>query len=484
MKLGDDAKGWVALGLLLAFFVALNLTTICWHPAVGVDEVSYSDPAVNAAIGKGFTATTWAGQASTEFWSSNAPLHQYLLVPWLKLFGVNIYSVRSINLFFLVIASILLWRWFEISGLVSSTSTKFVTITVLWCSEIVSYIYRDGRPDAITVLLSICTLFIFFLKTRRKMWYAVLVGAFSVVAGIQLPPFVCIILFLTFLFSQDKRQVFKFGFAYCIGVIGGLVLLLAFLYVKQSAYTFLTQTFASGFTVSGDVAQYVVYNDNKVFGRVSGRLREFSNVFNLYCRDSSIVLLLIGLFLLSVYHYLVLKSLIAVKFILAFLVVPPAILFLGRFPPYYSWMSFLVLLIGFSIALDKLPKGKLMLAVGFSVVIFTSGLGRTLFEHSHEGDREQRAVHAFVQKYVTPSDWVYGDHSTFYACKKFASGYYSPSYSGGRGLPEFPQSERMIISKLIIRADQLTEAKRKLGGEWFQKAFDPETQLILYTRNK
>src|SRR2546428_3368047 len=87
---------WCVIGLLLAFLV-VNLLTSTRYPYVWIDEVMYSDPAVNLYLGNGLTSTAWYVQSSHEFCAGNVPLHSLLLYLWLKLFGFSILAARRLN---------------------------------------------------------------------------------------------------------------------------------------------------------------------------------------------------------------------------------------------------------------------------------------------------------------------------------------------------------------------------------------------------
>src|SRR5689334_18193604 len=90
---------WCVILFLLGFLL-VNLATSARYPYVWIDEVMYSDPAVNLYLGNGFTSTAWYAQPSNEFWAGNVPLHSALLYLWMKTFGFSIVAVRSINYFY------------------------------------------------------------------------------------------------------------------------------------------------------------------------------------------------------------------------------------------------------------------------------------------------------------------------------------------------------------------------------------------------
>src|SRR4051794_23262087 len=84
---------FLILAAMLAVFLAVNLATAGRAPVVWTDEVMFTDAAANAALGHGFTSTAWPFQRADATWGGNAPLHAWLLVPWLKVWGFNVTAV-------------------------------------------------------------------------------------------------------------------------------------------------------------------------------------------------------------------------------------------------------------------------------------------------------------------------------------------------------------------------------------------------------
>jgi hypothetical protein len=471
--------------IVLFILAAISIYTIEWFPGVWVDEASYSDPAINFVQGKGFTATTWTSQSRDEYWASNVPLHQYALVAWLKIVGVSERGVRSLNVVFMIFTSIALWIWLGKTNYLRSFSLQIMVIASIWTGDMLSIIYRNGRPDTLTILLAVITICVFFSSSRLKNYWAFGIGALSLLAGLQLPPFIMIVLAYIFIFTESRKATFGFAAYYSLGVFVSLGLLLAWLQWHNSAFTFLTQTFASGYTMTGDVAQAVVYSDSKVTNRFLARISGLLDFNALYFRDISCVLISGYLFFISIYYLLIskIKNTIYFKILVLYLIIPPAMLILGRYPFYYSWMGFLVVLFGSAYAIQE-SKTRLIKALGIIVLVAaaTLGLPHNFFIHSNVGLQEQEQVTNFVKQRIDSADWVYGDHVAFYACKRYAGEFFSLSYSGGRGLPVFPEKERTKITKLLIHPAELEKSIRKIGGNWKEAARIGDINLILFER--
>lgn len=143
----------LALFLILAAFWVVNLATCSRSPPVWLDEVAYSDPAVNLYLGNGFQSTAWEDQPSGRFWAGNVPLYPFLLFIWLKAFGFSIVAVRSFNFFLVSLATMLVWLFSLKSGAITKPWARILLVLLVFCGHGVVYAYRSGRPDMLGFLL-------------------------------------------------------------------------------------------------------------------------------------------------------------------------------------------------------------------------------------------------------------------------------------------------------------------------------------------
>ena len=79
--------------IIIVVLGLLNFASIEIFPIVWVDEVMFTDPAVNLALDGDLSPTAWPTQSDKLVWASNAPLYSLLLGGWIKLFGFTIASV-------------------------------------------------------------------------------------------------------------------------------------------------------------------------------------------------------------------------------------------------------------------------------------------------------------------------------------------------------------------------------------------------------
>ena len=149
MTLGQELRCLAAL--LVSWFV-VNLITLERSPTVWRDEVMFTEPAVRFLQGHGFTATSW--EASPQLPAVfNGPLYSLLLIPWLKLWGIGPVATRSLGLGLGGLACFWLWRLCRRRGLLRSPTWRLVGVAVLLCGFSVVWACRNGRYDALGMLL-------------------------------------------------------------------------------------------------------------------------------------------------------------------------------------------------------------------------------------------------------------------------------------------------------------------------------------------
>jgi hypothetical protein len=447
------------------FFFIWNLTTIDRFPSVWIDEVSYSDPAVNYVMHGKFISTSWSSQPSTEFWSSNAPLHEYLLTLWLKIFGVNIISVRAFDVFLFFLSSLVFWLVMFHYQISKKTFTRIIIFIMFWCGETISGIYRCGRPDVITILLALLTFWSYHFFDKKQWPFVVCIGFLSPIAGLQLPPFIIVSLFVVFLVTNNRIKIFRFGLLYTISVFLGLVSLFAFLFFKGALLRFLQMTFASSLTCTGEVAQKVLINDSRINAKLADKFIGLLNYFNFFITDKSylILLALLSVLLLFFLYKKKIKFNSIGFFVYIYLIMLPGIMvFLGRYPVYYWWMGYLVSLLLLAFYLDNENISKKFRTICYIILLISIFLGLPFqmaknYINSYD---EQRNIEKLILKNITRQDVVFSEHIAYYSLKKIAKESYFTSYSGGRGFPVFPNEQLQSIN-YIIRGNLMNLSKIK-----------------------
>ena len=113
-----ERKEFLHVLVVHGLFVLVNLLTAARSPTVWLDEIRFKDPAANLVEGHGLTSTAWEFQSAQELWAGNAPLHTWLLVLWIKMFGLTPTAVRAVNFVYIAIAALLLWVGVRRLGLI------------------------------------------------------------------------------------------------------------------------------------------------------------------------------------------------------------------------------------------------------------------------------------------------------------------------------------------------------------------------------
>lgn len=444
------ARRWRELRLLLLIllpFVALNLATAPRSPTIWKDEVMFADAAANAVLRRGFFSSAWPAQSVQETWAGNAPLHTWLLIPWIKLWGFSPTAVRSVNYVYASLGAILLWVALWRSGLLQHRWARLGAVLLLLCEHCVTFGYRSGRYDTLGLLLVLAALAAATVRNpATRAGCLVLLGVLMPLAGLYLLPFiatVCLLL-LAFYKARSLRWTLPLGLGVALG--GGLLLAIL------AALGGLPGFFRSVHHYHRDLPQRLAI--------LRGTLADFAAL------DVSAVLALAALLLALVYlrHRLILLSLALA------VCVPAALTFSSGFPPYYAWMVGVPAMLAALTAADMMyPKHPFVARVLALLLVVGALLGlplRLARMGAEWSARSYAPVADFVPRHVSASDVVLADPQTFYAIKPIARMDYYPYY-----LASATAAEKRAINKIILQPEDLAEVKKELGGDWEEIAW-------------
>jgi len=451
-----------ALGFLL-----FNLVTSTRYPFVWIDEVMYSDPAVNLFLGNGFTSSAWYIQHAGEFWAGNVPLHSLLLCGWMKLFGFSILAVRSINYVYLIGGCLLLWRACLRLNLVATSRARLLLLGLVAGGYSVIFSYRSGRPDCLALLVVCAFIYAHSLERRwRRNLVYFLLGLLSPWVGLQLLPLLAVggILLLFYLGWNFLPQL---GAAYG-GVAVGLATLVSF-YVSHGVFGQFLKS----------IRQHTAVGLFQMLAR--GEFRHS----NLIPKDFSFMILFLLAVALAVRQFRrgTFKS--ALSFGLVYSIALSITLVLsGKFPTYYGWMTYLPLSLCVCAALAQArPDGALPRLSG---ILLAAAIGVGVLLNAATAaydwkDRDYANVEKLVRENVTGSDWMYGEFSTYYAAKGRVARTFMPMY-----LPSFLPDEKERVTVLLVAPKDLEEVTNVIGGNWVStgKRFVPERSGFLGTKMK
>lgn len=453
----------MAVILLFALFLLVNLLTASRSPTVWIDEVMYTDPAANLYFGNGFTSTAWHAQTSDEFWAGNAPLHQIVLYPWISMFGFSPTAVRSLNYVFMVASGIMLWFAVVRLRLVNTPWARMALVTLLLSGYGITFSYRSGRPDGVAILLFLAGVLAYSSKSK---WvrYLLMVGVSTLfpIVQLQLAAYsfflgVVLVLFLKTPFLREFLCIL-------IGLAGGFTCLY-FLYSVNGVWEGFLRSISGHSFVGLSVAE-----------KLLGSFTEFGTSG---FRDYSFLLLLILSVTVAAYQ-IVTKSFRCYSLLFFGIIVSAAVPFgmmvTGKFPLFYSWMVFIPVSVCLLAAVEKFDirpgswKGMVLAAFLFSssLVGLPVRLAVTILQWQ---ERDYAPVEALVARNIKESDRVYSDFGAYYAVKRKAAATFLPTY-----LRVMLPNEKKSISVLVINPDSFHSISSLLGGEW--KAGESFTQEL------
>jgi hypothetical protein len=477
------AKGeWLALlGILGAAFL-LNLLTCGMYPSVWMDEVCFSEPAINLVRTGHFTTSVWQLEPANAFWAVNSPLYPFAISVWLRLTGFSLLAVRSFNYFLITIAALLVWTISWRFQLVKERSVRLIMVALILLGYGISFAYRCSRPD-ISGLISVLALALALANQNkwRRITLVFLCAATTAWIGVQISLYACCAVFLAMMAFRNVtwRDVLLVG----IGTGAGFFSVVAFYKLKGvlPVFTALLHQAATEHQLFGNKASYAA--------SVPRRL-EFSLLS--YIGDFSAVPLLICIIIAFCFRRSLFANGKALVYLLAlFFIIPVVFSFTGHFAFYYSELIFVPLVLTFSALYSEAvgAAGQPILkrlffpvcaaasaAVGLPIRLLLCAV----FVHLTPRNVQQDIVRAHVHS----DDVVFSDYASFFEAKQVAQTVFVPVYSTNFARislqgHEFTPEEKKEITVLIVDPQSITTMQDYFGGRWkaTSEPFGDETSL-------
>lgn len=479
--------GVCVLGLLLTGFLVARAGI---DPLPWIDEVSYADPFLNAVDGRGLTSGSWAGQPYGQLWASNSPLYGLIAMPALQVFGTNAEAWRGLWSAVYVALTAIFVRSLAGLGLVRNAFNVFLGGATLLTAPCMFFLVTCGRGIDVTCIAVIVAAVaaLAFLRGTSKAVGVFMAGFLMPWAGIQLIPAASAVLACCLI--ANRRKTFSVGVLLAVGAAIGLVALFGVLAVLGVFKVFVSQTFASGFTSVGSVAQSLLIPNAK---RLSAdRFDVFQGMLHFYYAGPEVVAIAIAA---------VVNSLTALTFwrqrpfstwtvccVVAGLVAVPCFMVLaGRWVYYYFWMAFLPLQ---AAALcephEHAGKGRrfqpfhaLMLAVVCSVCVFSSYAPAAMVRHD-KMNRLGAALDGLMGRTARPDDVALVDFCVYFRYRPCVSRIYTPSYGGGKLLPSISAAEQEQMTLIVVqRKDASKIVGDKIKGHWVECDREPMAEFGL-----
>jgi hypothetical protein len=235
------------------------------------------------------------------------------------------------------------------------------------------------------------------------------------------------------------------------------------------------------------VRYFSVYN-HKDSSLVTKIFDSLSNIPKAFFQDiSSLIVLILALWIVvyqvknSKFKWRSPLSFGLVLFFILNVLIP---VFRNAYVPYYSWMSFIPLIICTCSSINQFFKAqhsrvtRLLISI-MLVLACLVGLPKDLFQVAHDWEnRDYAKVENLIQKAINKSDTVYSDFGGFYALKRRSIPVIFPNY-----LRIISDEEKEKISVLVF--DPRNENRLPynpgfdkvvsvLGGEWYYTGYGLE----------
>jgi len=406
-------RSWVPWLVLLAGF-CVNVYFWEIQPTVWLDDISYSDPAVNWIEGRGFVSSAWYAQDATAFWSGNVPLHQFLLAGWLKITGFSEFKIRFWGYLQGIFALALFYsaasRLMDFKGM----RGPILMLSFLLLADGISFSYRSGRSDALTMLLASLQFWASTLSLGRFRTRILFVaGLLTPWAGLQLVVYQ--ILAWGAVCGLAPERYWKPALSVAVGTLAGGIALVLWYAGHGTLIDFWSSI--SRHSAAGGAAK-VSLNDL------------WAAIFV----DRSSIFLVFGALVLAMWSFADVggkKSReFAVGALLVLIVLPAAMRLAGTYKLYYSWMTLIpagVLLIA---AIQHCSRRRVRaVCVGILILAMLVGLPGRLFLSTlaSSASLKQKAEQAVLRN-IRDEDKAICHSKFYYLVRNKVAQAYFPSY--------------------------------------------------------
>jgi hypothetical protein len=443
----------IAIALLAVPFLALNILTADRSPTVWIDEVYFTDPGVNLAMGRGFRTTASPYQDSHALYATNSPLHPLLVAAWVKMFGFTITSVRSINYVLLVALLLIVWQAARRVDLITDARGAVLLSLLLFGGYAITFSYRSGRYDILGAVL--VAMLAWAATLRSAEWRSaalVTLGALLPWTGLQLVPYALAvaIVMLVWVGAGAVRPVLLVG----AGIALGGAAMAGYLFANGVLDDFVTSVTSMSDATSGVLPRLTA---------AAAGLRT----------DASSLLLTVVLLLLALDDFRRRREWSwqtpAVAGLLFAIVVPLVVGLAGRWMGYYSWMKFVPMSVCAVAALTqsavRRPRWLTAVSTLFMVAAASGFLARMGVVAIEWRSRDYAQVEAFVGANLTPDDVAYADFQAYYPARRRAEEVYLPTH---RAI--LSAEEKAAITVLVIDPAGLEAVTPALGRGWTAQA--------------
>jgi len=445
---------WVVSLFLLAFLI-FNVVTATSYPFPHLDESLQAEPAINYIHGQGFGIRF---DEILGMWS-------FLLVPWMKLFGSSLLSIRSADIVSMTAAFLVLWSAVKRIEIIPLAFWRVFLLILLATEYGMIVDYRNGRYDGFGALLMTVVLWLMSIKGKQTRLFCLFVVCLFVPwAGLQFMP----VLFTAgvFLFLIFR---WRFWMEIAVSFLASVLGVVAFFTVAAANGRLSTLLkFIRGQRTGLNVISYWIHHGQLI-------------LYNQIPADFSLPFLLAATAILFV-HLLRQKKInlhsgiflgILFAVLLSIMMVTVA-----KLPTYYSYMIVIPIAVALCSGLALCEPGKLRNAA-LILCSLSAAAGAGLHAAAYIGnyqDRDYSHLEQFVDQTVHPDDIAYVDTPGYLAVRHRARDAYLAEAEGPI-IPLMSQQQKDSITVLLIPPSQLEYTTNGLGGQWQETG-----QMIAPTR--
>jgi hypothetical protein len=429
---------------------------------VWIDEVAYAEAAINYVKDGTYTSAAYYTSHSDETHVSPSPAHSFLLIAWLKLFGVSQTAVRTLPLFFAVLATIIFWRACLRANLFHSQTAGVILVSVTLLSYGFSFSYASGRPESVSVLALSCMFYLATLPPSRLTTSAFfLLAVLAPFMQWALVIYTFIVGAVLLLFARDRalHPVLLAGG----GMVLGLVLQVA-IYKMAGLWEAWISLLSSERSVN--LAQYLIERFS---------LRALLNHSNTLPKEFSAFVLIAGIAALGLAGWRLRidrRQILARAAVVLFLLVLLGMYVLGKFPSYYGWMLTFPLAAILAAMFDRLPSDRRVLRSGALIIAFLSCVvGFPVQAAVALNDWPYRTpdrINEWLQTQIRPDDIVYCDYPFYYLAKERARKVFVGFHSRVMRPEEVDSVSLVLLSKTFCdwSHPEVLQARTTSRADW------------------
>lgn len=419
-----------------------------FYSAVWIDEICYTDPAVNLAQGRGFISTVWGGQPVDRPFASNTPLHPWLLSLAFRVCGIHREVVQGFNVVWLLLACWLFWLASRRLQVVCTEEGRLVFFLIALLSSASYYAAGFGRYDPLGIFVCGVTAVAASIPLRWPRLAALaLCGVAMPWAGLQVAAYgvAMSLLLLAALRGRNWRSVVALG----VGIFVGWLALRSFFWWLGVGDLFARQTLTHC-QLSGWRA-----------------LTEWNVLWGGGILDPSLlVLLLVAVVLAMTGARRSWRSPVLLRAGLAIvsaLWIFGAMMQAGRFPLYYAWMALLPAAVGVCAAAEMVLHHRRVVLMGIAIAALVWLPVWVVLAARMAPRRDLAAVESLVAKVARSDDVAVCDAASYYALLPRVQRVYSYAYVTDTPVSE----EQKRTMTLIVARPSLAESSwQALGGMW------------------